>query len=151
MRKSDVLFEASRPVPGPIFSFVPADGDSRAGAVAQQVNRTLTEGLGAAVLLANFEENFELLHRSEAIFIVSSSRPESLDAVVGKVASLRRLGLEDRCALLLHRVAGGVSAPQAEDRTGLALCGLIETNAQIETLAQWIAASAESHELALAG
>ena len=54
-RKSDVLFETSRPIPGSVFSFMPADGASRAGAVAQQLSRTLTEGLGSAVLLADFD------------------------------------------------------------------------------------------------
>jgi hypothetical protein len=42
-------------VAGSIFSFLPADGASRAGAVAQQLSRTLTEGLGGAVLLADFD------------------------------------------------------------------------------------------------
>jgi hypothetical protein len=61
LRKMDVLSGANRLIPGSIFSFVPADGASRAGAVAQQVSRTLTEGpggsvgLGAAVLLADFD------------------------------------------------------------------------------------------------
>lgn len=41
--------------PGSIFSFVPAHGACRAGAVAQQLSRTLTEGLGTAVLLADFD------------------------------------------------------------------------------------------------
>jgi hypothetical protein len=60
-RKSEVLFsgsdgaEANWPTPGSIFSFVPADGASRAGAVAQQLSRTLTEGLGGSVLLADFD------------------------------------------------------------------------------------------------
>lgn len=41
--------------PGSIFSFVPAHGGCRAGAVAQQVSRALTEGLGISVLLADFD------------------------------------------------------------------------------------------------
>jgi Flp pilus assembly CpaE family ATPase len=40
---------------GSIFSFVPAHGGCRAGAVAQQLSRTLTEGLAASVLLADFD------------------------------------------------------------------------------------------------
>ncbi len=40
---------------GSIFSFLPAHGDSRAGAVAEFVSRTLTEGFGLVVLLADFE------------------------------------------------------------------------------------------------
>jgi hypothetical protein len=39
---------------GPIYSFVPARGGSRAGAVAEQLSRTLTEVSGSSVLLAGF-------------------------------------------------------------------------------------------------
>lgn len=40
--------------PGPIYSFVPARGGSRAGAVAEQLSRTLSEVPGFSVLLAGF-------------------------------------------------------------------------------------------------
>ncbi len=39
---------------GPIYSFVPARGGSRAGAVAEELSRTLTEVSGSSVLLAGF-------------------------------------------------------------------------------------------------
>lgn len=39
---------------GPIYSFVPARGGSRAGAVAEQLTRTLSEVSGLSVLLAGF-------------------------------------------------------------------------------------------------
>jgi hypothetical protein len=39
---------------GPIYSFVPARGGSRAGVVAEQLSRTLTEVTGSSVLLAGF-------------------------------------------------------------------------------------------------
>jgi len=39
---------------GPIYSFVPAHGGSRAGAVAEQLSRTLSEVPGFSVLLAGF-------------------------------------------------------------------------------------------------
>jgi hypothetical protein len=61
LRESEVLpggranSAVSAPVSGSIFSFVPAHGGSRAGAVAEQLSRTLTEGLGIAVLLADFD------------------------------------------------------------------------------------------------
>jgi hypothetical protein len=65
LHRSDILSKSARRLPGLIFSFLPADGASRAGAVAQQVSRTLTEGLGGnpdlsktedrAVLLADFD------------------------------------------------------------------------------------------------
>lgn len=41
-------------IPGSIFCFLPAHGDSRAGAVAKQLSRTLSDGLGVTVLLAEF-------------------------------------------------------------------------------------------------
>jgi hypothetical protein len=47
--------DASRSSAGSIFSFVPADSASRAGSVAQQLSRTLTEDPGVAVLLADFD------------------------------------------------------------------------------------------------
>src|SRR5580700_10283225 len=40
--------------PGPIYSFVPAHGGSRAGAVSEQLSRTLAEVPGFSVLLAGF-------------------------------------------------------------------------------------------------
>src|SRR3984957_14535996 len=39
---------------GPIYSFVPARGGSRAGAIAEQLSRTLSEVSGLSVLLAGF-------------------------------------------------------------------------------------------------
>jgi hypothetical protein len=55
-RQSEQRNRASEPhSPGSIFSFLPAHGGCRAGAVAQQVSRALTEGLGIAVLLADFD------------------------------------------------------------------------------------------------
>jgi hypothetical protein len=57
MRKSEANSEANRKskVSGSIFSFLPAHGESRAGAVAKQLSRTLAEGLGVTVLLADFD------------------------------------------------------------------------------------------------
>ena len=40
--------------PGPIYSFMPAHGGARAGAVAEQLSRTLSEVPGFSVLLAGF-------------------------------------------------------------------------------------------------
>lgn len=40
--------------PGPIYSFMPAHGGSRAGAVSEQLSRTLSEVPGFSVLLAGF-------------------------------------------------------------------------------------------------
>jgi hypothetical protein len=55
-RESKVRAESNRvelPV-GPIYSFLPAHGGSRAGAVAEKLSRTLAEVPGFSVLLAGF-------------------------------------------------------------------------------------------------
>lgn len=62
LRKSTNDWEANRDfhhppqgsIPGSIFSFLPAHGESRAGAVAKHLSRILTEGLGLTVLLSDF-------------------------------------------------------------------------------------------------
>jgi hypothetical protein len=43
--------------PGSVFAFLPAHSGSRAGAVARQLSRTLAEGIGVTVLLADFERS----------------------------------------------------------------------------------------------
>jgi Flp pilus assembly CpaE family ATPase len=59
--------EADRKISGSIFSFLPAHGESRAGAVAKQLSRTLTEGLGVTVLLADFDRRgYPLWRASES-------------------------------------------------------------------------------------
>ena len=219
LRRSDTFSEANRLHPGSIFSFLPADGASRAGAVAQHVSRTLTEGpgkLGAAlsgdrpaVLLADFDRRaysvwsaseaprrldgrtwgafvshvdgievlnarevharqlaglfdyarehydficadltgakeahgLEVLRASEAIFLVATSTHSSLEGVCEKSSWLHQIDLGERCALLLERVPNGVSAAEAEDITGLPVCSLIESDAQIRQLALWLHAS----------
>jgi Flp pilus assembly CpaE family ATPase len=40
--------------PGPVYAFVPAHGDSKAGAVQEHLGRTWSEGFGLAVLLVDF-------------------------------------------------------------------------------------------------
>jgi Flp pilus assembly CpaE family ATPase len=51
---------------GSIFSFVPAHGGSRAGAVAEQLSRTLAEGPGSAVLFVDFQRRGYPLWREES-------------------------------------------------------------------------------------
>jgi hypothetical protein len=80
LRKSEVLLGTSwdsnrgleSSIPGSIFSFLPAHGDFRAGAVAKQLSRTLAEGLGVTVLLADFDSRTYPLWRS-------SESPRRLD------------------------------------------------------------------------
>jgi hypothetical protein len=55
-REPEVRFELDRvglPL-GPIYSFLPSHGGSRAGAVAEQLSRTLADVPGFSVLLAGF-------------------------------------------------------------------------------------------------
>jgi len=42
-------------IPGSLFCFLPAHGESRAGAAAEELSRTLAESLGVTVLLAEFD------------------------------------------------------------------------------------------------
>jgi Flp pilus assembly CpaE family ATPase len=225
LRRSEVLSETGRLVPGSIFSFLPADGVSRAGAVAQRVSRTLTEGLGSAVLLADFDRRaysvwsaseaphrldgrtwgafvshvdgaevlnarevharqlgpvldyardhypvvcadltaakeqhaIEVLRNSGAIFVVANSSHSSLEGACERVSWLHQVDLGERCALLLERVPNGVSPQEAEEITGLPLCSLVESDAQIRQFATWLLASTlvetepEKSSFALAG
>lgn len=194
---------------GSIFAFLPAHGGSRAGAVAEQLSRTLAEGPGPAILLADFEargypvwrsedaprrldgrtwgawvveqdgldvlaapdvnpgelaplldgarKNYgvifvdlmaanaeqteHVVSASEAVFIVSDAAPASLAAVRAKLASLQTAHIEERCALLLQHEPDGLSAGDAEEITGLPLCGYVDTDAQIRQLGRWLAAN----------
>src|SRR5215472_1028038 len=49
-----VLGRARVHAPGPVYAFVPAHGDSRAGTVQEHLGRTWSEGFGLAVLLVDF-------------------------------------------------------------------------------------------------
>lgn len=190
--------------------------------MAQQLSRTLTEGLGGAVLLADFDrrgyslrdpeetlrrldgrswgafasqvdgiqvlnarevharqlgplleyarENYrvvcadltgakeahalEVLRESKAIFLVARSSHASLESVCEKAAWLRQLDLGERCGLLLDRIPDGISLDEAEDISGVPLCSLVETTAQIAQLARWLLSNTTGEEkssLALAG
>ena len=56
LREANRVFQPqSAEIPGSIFSFLPVHGDSRVGAVAEQLSRTLAEGLGVTTLLAGFD------------------------------------------------------------------------------------------------
>lgn len=208
--------------PGTIVSFVPAHSDSRAGVVAEQLSRTLSEDPGAAVLLAEFDpcgyqlwsapeaprrldghtwgafvteidgldtldarethprhlgrlldyarrkysaicadltgaraaHALEVLRASDAIFLITDSDLASLEGVREKAEWLRSIDLSDRVGLLVRRTAGGPGANEIEDLTGMPVCSLIETDAQIKQLARWLAAHAsvaEEDACALAG
>lgn len=90
----------SERAPGTVVSFVPAHGESKADAVAKQLSRTLTEGLGGAVLLANFDSRgYSLWNASQTprrldghtwgAFVNEEEGLETLDA---RETSARQLG-----------------------------------------------------------
>lgn len=85
--------------------------------------------------------SLEVLRQADAIFIVSSTDAASLELVRYRVAWLRSIDLEKRSGLLLNRVAGGVSVTDAEERTGLPVCSVVDTNAELRRLAAWLGAS----------
>jgi Flp pilus assembly CpaE family ATPase len=204
--------------PGSIFAFLPAHSDSRAGAVAQQLSRTLSEGLGVTVLLADFDRRAysvwsateaprrldertwgafvsevdgipvlnareveprqlgrlidyarrhfhivcadltgareshaaEVLRAADSVFLVTGSDGPSLEGVRQKLEWLRSLNLADECGLLLEHTPHGVTAADAEEITGVPVCSVVETAAQIEQLATWLSSnSLSSNALAL--
>jgi hypothetical protein len=79
---------------GSILSFVPAHGDSKAGAVAEQLSRTLAEGLGVAVLLADFHRGGNPLRPDET--------PRRLDGHTWGAIFTDRAGLEVMAAPEVH-------------------------------------------------
>jgi hypothetical protein len=87
---------------GPIYSFVPARGGSRAGAVAEQLSRTLSEVPGFNVLLAGFAaREYSLWNPSDSprrldghtwgAFVFDSHGLEVLDAREVYPRQLRRV------------------------------------------------------------
>jgi len=233
LRESEVFSEVIRDThlthaileraPGTIVSLVPAHGDSRVGAVAEQLSRTLTEGLGVSVLLADFDTRgyplwtsteaprrldgrtwgafvtrvdgldildarethprqlgrlldharqkysaicadlsgarephaLEVLRVSDAIFLVADSNRASMEGVREKAEWLRSMDLYDRVGLLVRRSPDGPGADEIEDITGLPVCSLIETDAQMAQFARWLASHSSVPEIdaayALAG
>jgi hypothetical protein len=82
----------------------------------------------------------EVLRHCDSIFLVSMSDQSSIELARYQAAWLRSMDLEDRSALLLHRVAGGVSGAEAEDRTGLPVCAAVDDQKELRRLAEWLAA-----------
>jgi len=72
LREVEAISGTDQSRQGPIYSFVPAHGASRAGAVAEHLSRTLAEGFGRSVLLANFAQREDR--------ILESRRQSVLDA-----------------------------------------------------------------------
>jgi hypothetical protein len=84
----------------------------------------------------------EILRASASIFVVSGSDTASLQAVRGKMNWLRSLNLANDAGLLLEPTPHGASAGEAEEKTGVPVCSLVENASQITQLATWLALNA---------
>lgn len=81
----------------------------------------------------------EVLRHSDSIFLVTNSDPASIEQARYRAVWLRSMDLEERTALLLRRVADGVSGVEAEDRTGLPVCAAVNDPRELHHLAGWLA------------
>jgi Flp pilus assembly CpaE family ATPase len=82
----------------------------------------------------------EVLRNSDSIFLVANSDRASVEQALYRADWLRSMDLEERTALILHRVGGGVSGAEAEDRTGLPVCAALGQSHDLRRLADWLAA-----------
>jgi hypothetical protein len=82
----------------------------------------------------------EVLRSSDAIFLVTNSDPSSIELAKYRAAWLRSLDLAENSAILLNRVPAGIGAAEAEDRTELPVCSVMDDNDQLGNLAGWLAA-----------
>jgi len=89
----------------------------------------------------------EVLRHSDSIFLIAGADRPSLDLARYRAVWLRSMGLEDRSALLLHRVAGGVSGAEAEDRIGLPVCAAVDDRKGLRRLAKWLARTDSDDDL----
>ena len=155
-----------------IYSFMPAGGTDRARRESRWIIRQLTDAIeaglaaeadGRTVLLADFSgtpmnstssitcvdltdanpgQAREAIRASDAVFVVSTSDPASIEEASAQGAKLQSvlssLLRVETCGLLLVPAAQGVSPSQAEERTGLPVCGMLESPNHIDQLARWI-------------
>jgi hypothetical protein len=91
---------------------------------------------------ANAHEARQALSVSEAAFVVSTSDAASIEDARAQAAwilpTLRGQGDDVACGLLLVPVAGGLTAAEAEKRSGLPVCGVLRTASQIAKVARGI-------------
>jgi hypothetical protein len=84
----------------------------------------------------------EAIRVSEAIFVVSATDPASIEDACAQAAwlqyVLRSLQREEECGLLLVPAPGGITASEAERRTGLPVCGVFRSTDDTAQLARWI-------------
>ena len=156
-----------------IYSFVPAGGAEGARSESRRAVKQLTEAIGAyladagddrTVLLADFSspqnhpksmiicmdladadpaEASEAIRVSEAVFLVSTTDPASVEDACAHAAWLRYVmrsfERDDACGLLLVPTPGGIPEVEAEHRIGLPMCGVFRSADHTAELARWIA------------
>jgi hypothetical protein len=156
-----------------IYSFVPAGGAEGARSESRRAVRQLFDAIGAhladagddrTVLLANFSgpqihprssivcmdlsgadpaEASEAIRVSEAVFLVSTTDPASIEDACAHAAWLRYVmrsfERDDACGLLLVPRYGGIPEVEAEHRIGLPMCGVFKSADHTAQLARWIA------------
>jgi hypothetical protein len=155
-----------------IYSFVPAGGAEGARSKSRCAVKQLSEAIGASldagddrtVLLADFSgsqarpgssiifkdlsdadpaQASEAIRVSEAVFVVSTTDPASVEDACAHAALLRHmmrsLKRDDACGLLLVPTPGGIPEVEAEQWIGLPMCGVLRNSDQIAQLARCIA------------
>jgi hypothetical protein len=80
---------------------------------------------------------------SEAVFVVATTDPASVEDACAHAALLRHmmraLRRDDACGLLLVPTPGGIPEVEAEQRIGLPMCGVLRSTDHIAQLARCIA------------
>ena len=158
--------------PAAIYSFVPAGVSEAARSEARQAVRSLLKAIGAhladvrddgADVLANFPGSLcdtkspiickdlsaadlaqaaETIRASDAVFVVSTTDPASVNDAHAHATLLRHmmraLHREPACGLLLVPTPGGIPEIEAEQRIGLPMCGVLRSTDHIAQLARSI-------------
>ena len=156
-----------------IYSFVPAGGAKSARSESRRAVKQLSEAIGAylmdagdhgSVLLDDFSSSqshprpsiifkdlsdadpaqaSEAIRLSEAVFVVSTTDPASIEDACAHAAlvrhMLRSLLRDDACGLLLVPTPGGIPEVEAEQRIGLPMCGVLRSTDHIAQLARCLA------------
>ena len=88
-------------------------------------------------------EAAEAIRVSEAVFLVSTTDPASVEDACAHAAWLRyvmrSLQRDDACGRLLVPAPGGIPEVEAEHRIGLPMCGVFRSAEHTAQLARWIA------------
>ena len=121
------------------------EGDGRAVLLADFSGTEMASELFVTCLDladANTQEARQSLGMSEATFVVSTSDAASLEDARAQAAwmlpTLRGQGQDVPCGLLLLPVLDGLNSAEAEQLTGLPVCGVLKTPSQIAKVARAI-------------